>query len=221
VAESGRAFPGVATLNLTALNDTSVHAEFKSKMLGQSWFFNALVKTPIVKGGEALLEPDVEVATTAASGASAGKDATALKRQLGGLGYEFTPDAFFQAIGDRKAQAVTLFLQAGMSPNQKNAQNRYALNHAVLLCGADAQEASAVVGALVAAKADVKTKDPDNGTTALVGAVQSCTPEVIQALVKAGSDLTAKSNGGVTALQLAKIFGRGEVVDVLTKAGAK
>lgn len=222
IAESGRAFRGLSTLNLTALNDTNVHAELKSKMLGQTWHFNAIVKAAIEKGGVATLEPDVEVTTSVpTTGASGGGNPTALKRQLGGLGYEFTPDAFFQAIGDHKAQAVTLFLQAGMSPNQKNSQNRFALNHAVLFCGQSAEEASAVIEALIAGKADVKTKDPDNGTTALVGAVQSCTPGAVSALIKAGSDLTAKSNGGMTALQLAKIFQRGEVAAVLTKAGAK
>ncbi len=217
IADSGRAFPGVATLNLTSLDDHRVHAEFKSKMLGQTWHFNAVVKAEIAKGDVAALEPTVE--TTASSGAT--EDVSSLKQQLGRLGYEFKPDAFFQAIGDHKPQAVTLFLKAGMSPNQKNDQNRFALNHAVLFCATAPNETADVISALAAAKADVKTKDPDNGTTALVGAVQSCTPGAVETLVKAGSDLSAKSNGGMTALQLAKIFGRADVVAVLTKAGTK
>ena len=100
-------------------------------------------------------------------------------------------------------------------------QNRFALNHAVLFCASAPDEAAAVNAALVAGTADVKSKDPDNGTTALVGAVQSCPPSAIETLVKAGSDLTAKSHGGMTALQLANIFQRPEVAAVLTKAGAK
>ena len=91
----------------------------------------------------------------------------------------------------------------------------------MLFCAAAPDDAAAVVVAFVAGKADVKSKDPDNGTTALVGAVQSCPAAAIETLVKAGSDLTAKSNGGMTALQLAAIFQRAEVVAVLTKAGAK
>lgn len=231
VAESGRAFRGMATLNLTAYDGTRVHAEFKAKMLGQTWFFNALVKTAVVKGGVAMLEPDVTVSLVevapAGSGAGANPAANpaanvlALKRTLGALKYEFTPDAFFQAIGDHNPKAVTLFVQAGMSPNQKNDQNRFALNHAVLFCASAPDETAAVIAALVAGKADVKSKDPDNGTTALVGAVQSCPPGAIETLVKAGSDLTAKSNGGMTALQLANIFQRPEVAAVLAKAGAK
>ncbi len=223
VAESGRAFPTFATLNLSAYDGTRVHAEFKSKMLGQTWFFNALVKAPVVKSGVAVLEPFVSSSTADVAPASGGgaANATALKRALGGLGYEFTPAAFFQAIGEHSPKAVALFVQAGMSPNQKNGQNRFALNHAVLFCASAPGDAAEVIAALVAGKADVKSKDPDNGTTALVGAVQSCPAVAIETLVKAGSDLTAKSNGGMTALQLATIFQRAEVVAVLTKAGAK
>ena len=149
------------------------------------------------------------------------RDASALKRQLGALGYEFKPEAFFQAIGDRNVAAVDIFLQAGMSPNVKNEQGRYALNHAVLFCGQDAATASAVIVALVKAKGDVKTRDPDNKTTPLVGAVQSCAVSAVEALLAAGSDLSAKSAGGMTALQLADVFQRPEIAAALRKAGAK
>jgi len=222
IAESGRAFQGLATLNLTKFDDVSVDAEFKAKMLGQTWFFNAIVKAAVAQGAVATLEPDAPAVAEAPGGSGAGAgNATAIKRQLGGLGYEFKPEGFFQAIGDRNAEAVTLFVQAGMSPNIKNEQGRYALNHAVLFCGQDAVKASAVVVALVKAKGDVSTKDPDNKTTPLVGSVQSCNVDAVQALIAAGSDLSAKSAGGMTALQLADIFQRPEIAAALRKAGAK
>lgn len=222
IAESGRAFQGLSTLNLNAFDDNSVDAEFKSKMLGQAWHFNAIVKAAVAQGGVATLEPDAPVLAEAPAGATPGvADSSALRQQLGALGYEFKPDGFFQAIGDRNAEAVDLFLRAGMSPNLKNEQGRYALNHAVLFCGQDAATASSVIVALVKAKGDVKTKDPDNKTTPLVGAVQSCTVDAVNALIAAGSDLTAKSAGGMTALQLAEIFQRPEIAAALRRAGAK
>src|SRR5262245_1528655 len=157
IAESGRAFQGLATLNLSAFDDTNVDAEFKSKMLGQTWHFNAIVKAAVAQGGVAALEPDVPVLAEAPGGAApGGGDTSALKRQLGQLGYEFKPDAFCQAIGDRNVAAVDLFLRAGMSPNVKDEEGLYALNHAVQFCGADAAAASAIVVALVKAKGDVK-----------------------------------------------------------------
>ena len=220
IRETGRAFASMSTVNLSALDEKRVHAEFKSKMLGQTWFFNAIVKAAIVKGGTAVLEPDVEVTTTTA--APGGKsDPTSLKRALGSQGYEFKPEAFFQAIADRKAEAVRLFIQAGMSPNQKDAQGNFALNYAVLFCAQSPAESAAVIEALLEGKADVKTRDQDNGTTALVGAVQSCSVPAVTALVKAGSDLKAQAKSGMTALQLAKIYQRADVVAVLEKAGAK
>lgn len=222
IAESGRAFASLSTVNLSALDDKHVNAEFKSKMLGQTWFFNAIVKAAIAQGGVATLEPAVEVSLPSpASGPGGKSDPAATKRALGAKGYEFTPAAFFQAIADRKAEAVTLFIQAGMSPNQKDQQGNFALNYAVLFCAQSADESAAVIRALLAGKADVKTKDPQNGTTALVGATQSCSAAAIEALVKAGSDLNAKANSGMTALQLAKIFQRPDVVAILEKAGAK
>jgi hypothetical protein len=222
VAESGRAFASMSTVNLSALDETRVHAEFKSKMLGQTWFFNAIVKATIAKGAAATIEPPVESSLPPGPAGSAGTgDPASTKRALGAMGYEFTPAAFFQAIADRKAQAVTLFIQAGMSPNQKDEQGHYSLNYAVLFCAQSPEESAAVIQALLAGKADVKTKDPQNGTTALVGATQSCSAAAVEALVKAGSDLNAKANSGMTALQLAKIFQRADVVEVLEKAGAK
>ncbi len=222
VADSGRAFRRLATLNLTKFDDANVDAEFKSKMLGQAWQFSAIVKAAVAPGGVAVLEPDAEVLAEAPTGDTpAAGDAAAIKRQLGGLGYEFKPEAFFQAIGERNVAAVELFLRGGMSPNVKNEQGRYALNHAVLFCGQDAATASAVIVALVKGKGDVRTKDPDNKTTPLVGAVQSCTVDAVNALIAAGSDLSAKSAGGMTALQLADIFQRTDIAAALRKAGAK
>jgi hypothetical protein len=222
VPDSGRAFQQFATINLSRFDDNNVDAEFKSKMLGQAWHFNAVVKAAVAKGDVAVLEPDADAATDSpAAGTPGGPDATALKRQLGAMGYEFTPEALFQAIRQNNVSAVELFLQAGMSPNTMNEQHRYALNHAVLGCAVDPAKASEVIVVLVRAKGDVKTKDPDNQTTPLVGAVQSCTVEAVDALIKAGSDLSAKSAGGMTALQLARVFQREDVAALLRTAGAK
>ena len=227
IADSGRAFQQMAVIDITKYDESNVDLEFYSKALGLPWGFKAKIKTDVAKGGVADLEPFAGAKpaasdTGAAPGsAGAGAGAPVARRQLGAMGYEFKPDAFFQAIGDRNPAAVDLFLTAGMSPNVKNDQNRHALNHAVLLCGADAAKASAIVIALVKAKGDLKSKDPDNNTTPLLGAMQSCTVEAIDVLLKAGSDLTAKSAGGATALQLAEAFGRAEVAAILRKAGAK
>lgn len=229
IGDSGLARPSAVTMNVTKLSDTQIDAQFKSKMLGQTWTFDATVKAAISRGGTANLEPDAPLVSDAPAGAgkpalggkSGSPDATASKMKLGAMGFEYTPAGFFQAIGRHNVDAVNLYLAAGMSPNQKDDRGRYALNQAVLTCGQQSYEGSAVIISLLAAKADVKTTDPDNKTTALVGAVQSCNIDAINALIKAGSDLNAKSAAGTTALQLATIFQRADIADALRKAGAK
>jgi hypothetical protein len=223
IDDSGRAFRQMSTINITKYDDSNIDAEFGSKALGQSWQFTARIKTAVANGGVATLEPAAAAAVPLAEApeGSSAADAAGLKRQLGSMGYEFKPDSLFQAIGDRNGAAVNLLLRAGMSPNIKNEQGRHPLNHAVLMCGADATQASAIIVLLVKAKGDVTTRDPDNKTTPLVGATQSCTADAIDALIKAGSDLTAKSAGGMTALQLAAIFQRPDIAALLRKAGAK
>ena len=221
IDDTGRGFRGMAVVDITKYDDSNVDAEFRSKTLGQSWQFSAKVKAAVANGGTAVFEPDVEPAATEVAGAGDPGNMAAVRQQIVKMGYEIKAEGLFQAIGDRNAEAVQLFLKAGIPPNSKNDQDRYPLNHAVLLCAADPDKSAAIIIALVNAKADVKTRDPDNKTTPLVGAVQSCKAEAIGALIKAGSDLTAKSAGGMTALQLADIFGRSDIADLLRKAGAK
>jgi hypothetical protein len=219
--DSGRAFRQIAMIDITKYDDSNVDAAFTSKALGQSWQFTARVKAAVANGGVATLEPDAEAPPPPAGATAEAGTAAAVRQQLVGMGYQLRPEDLFQAIGDHNVAAVQLFLKAGFSPNVKADGDRYPLNHAVLFCAADPEKSAAIIIALVDAKGDVKTRDPDNKTTPLVGAVQSCKPEAIEALIKAGSDLTAKSAGGMTALQLADIFGRQDIAAILRKAGAK
>jgi hypothetical protein len=220
IAESGQAFSRFTTLDLKKFDDNKIDAEFKSKMLGQTWFFNAAVKADVAQGAVAMLEPEAEPTATATR-EPGDSDATALKRQLGSMGYAFTTDAFFQAIGDRDPKAVELFLQAGMSANAASGQSHSPLHHAVLMCGADAAKAGAVIQALIRGKADAKSKDSQTGMPTLIAALQTCPADAIEAIVKGGADLSAKAPSGLTALQLADIFQRSDVAAMLRKNGAK
>jgi ankyrin repeat protein len=67
----------------------------------------------------------------------------------------------------------------------------------------------------------VKVKD-ENGSTPLLWAVQAgCSPAAVSALLKAGADPNARAKGGATPLMFAEIFQRGEIAEILRKAGAK
>ena len=220
VAQSGRAFRSFAILDIRKMNDKEVDAEFTSKMLGQDWNFKAVVKATVAKGGVAVLEPEGDpLAETPGTPVAGDSAATALKRQLGAMKYEYSPAAFFHAISDGNADAVDLFLKAGMSPNTEDT-GRFALNYSTLFCAANGDRATAVIVRLASAKPDAKKKSPE-GQTVLVSALQSCSVEAIDALIKAGADVNAKAPSGLSVLALADVFQKADVAELLRKAGAK
>ena len=211
VQETGYAMASMSTINLSALSDDRVHAEFKAKMLGQTWFFNALIKAAIVKGGTATLEPDLD--TTVTPSAGGGKT---IPRRSSARSAAWATSS--RPTRSSRRLATTRPKPSSCSSRRVCRRIRRTIRTATRSttpcssAGHAPAESAEVILALLAGKADVKTKDPDNGTTALVGSVQSCNLAAVEALIKAGSDFTAKSNGGTTALQLARILGRTDLV---------
>lgn len=219
--QSGRMGQERPTINLRRYGSGKLDAEFRSKMVGQDWHFHANVKAGVASGGVADLEPEAEAEEAADSGAAvAGGDR---KVALGKLGYEYTPEAFRNAVAEGSLDAVRLFLQIGMSPNAHEKGEGHPMLLAAQLCSnqPESKPRSAVLEALVAGGGDVKTKD-ENASTPLLWAVQTgCSPSAIAALLKAGSDPNAKAKGGATPLMFAEIFQRTEIAEMLRKAGAK
>ncbi|MDQ2869517.1 MAG: ankyrin repeat domain-containing protein, partial [Acidobacteriota bacterium] len=222
--QSGRRGSEHPTINLRRFGEGRLDAEFRSKQLGQEWFFHANVKAAAPSGGVAELEPEAEESAepaTAAGGGATGE--LGRKRALGKLGYEYTESAFGHAVSDGKLDAVRLFLQIGMSPNAHAKGDYHPMLIAAQRCANDPESIprSEVVESLAAAGGDVRAKD-DNASTALLWAVQTgCSPSAIRALLKAGSDPNTKAKGGATPLMFAEIFQRTEIADILRKAGAK
>ncbi len=70
----------------------------------------------------------------------------------------------------------------------------------------------------IAAGTDINKKDPMSGSTPLISAATFNQPEIAQALIDAGADLSIKNNDGATALHAAAFFGRVEVCKVLIAA---
>jgi hypothetical protein len=229
--DNGQPTKGGAQIDLQAYDDKRLEAQINSKSLGQDWHFKATLKAGIgtmTSTAEDFPDPvpvvapgGVEREKTGAAGGGA-KDATALKRTLGKLSYEYTPEAFSHAVKDGNLDAVTLFLQIGMSPDSKDSINSPVLMSAVTMCTTEPVGTRIeIVKALLAAKAAVDPKD-ENGSTPLLWSVTAqCPTDFARALLAAGANPNVKAKGGGTPLMLAKVFQRADLIALLEKAGAK
>ena len=121
----------------------------------------------------------------------------------------FTEDDFYRALSEVDLEKVTAFLDAGMSPNLRFA-NEY--GDPALRAAVEAPDAcqpavrptsaatKAIVKLLLTRGADAKAAD-DRGNTALMEAAEKCDPEVVKMLLKAGADMNAKNKQGLTAFE--------------------
>jgi hypothetical protein len=217
-SDSGQPTRGGAVIDLTRYDERQLEAQFKSKMLGQNWHFNARFKGPVAQGAPMRAEDPGEAPPTTRT--TSGGDASNLKRQVGRLGYEWTAEGFSNAVKEPSVEAVRLFLQGGMSANTKDDQGTAVLLFASAFCGRGMDAYEQIVEALLAAGADVNVRN-QNDSTPLIEAAMTCSPRLIGALIKAGADVNAKAKGGGTALMLAEVMKRDEIVAMLKKAGAK
>lgn len=139
-----------------------------------------------------------------------------------------TDDHFWDAINQIEPQRLALAIQAGAVVRQVNKANAYTpLMSLVDSCAVDrnVEAQVSIVDQLIAAGADATYVHPD-GWTALIIAADDCPIGIINALVKAGNPLnTVQRSPGValkdgnTALKLAILKGRADVVDALLDAG--
>ncbi len=209
------------TIDLERFDDKRFEGTIKSKMLGQDWFFQATIRAGLAAGGVAQLESAPAEEAPATAGAAPANEKTAMKLQLGKMGYEYTEEMFPHAIQDANVEAVKLFLALGMSPNTADGSNEQPLAIAVTQCAYGHEpEALEMAKALLAAGAKVDAGAKD-GITPLLGAAQHCTGvEIVKLLLAAGANVNTKAPGGATPLMFAQIFNKTEMAAVLRLAGA-
>ena len=136
------------------------------------------------------------------------------KRDLNKKGIEYSEQAFVERAKDGDADAVKLFLTAGMKPNAPNNDGRPALVEAAL-AGREA-----IVDELLDAGADVNAKTKEE-QTALMGAAINGNTRIANILLARGADANVKDDHGFTALMYADGAGKSQVRDILVKAGAQ
>jgi hypothetical protein len=221
LAQSGRRGLEHPSLSLDRYDEGRFAGTIKSKMLGQTWFFQAQVKAAVARAGTAEIEPEAAEEEPLA-GAPPGDEKTAKKLALARLGYEYTPEMFDHALHDANAEAVALFLALGMPANTAAPSAEQPLAVAVTQCAYSHEpEALEMAKALLAAGAKVDAGAKD-GITPLLSAAQYCSGvEIIELLIKAGANVNTKAPGGATPLLWTKIFTKPEIEAVLRKAGAR
>lgn len=222
IPQSGSAVLGLGMIDLERFDDERVEAKIESHKLGQDWHYSATVRAALHNGGTAELEPEAEIAAPSPEPlpGEVGDPRLSLKKDLGGLGYEFNNGGFMRSIKDGNLEAVKLFLKGGMSPNAKEG-NDSAMVTAAGFCAYDPKPVrDAIVLTLLEAKGDPNAAD-QNHATALLWAAESCGPDVVRAMIRAGADVNAKAKGGGTPLIVADALKRTEIAAILRGAGAK
>jgi ankyrin repeat protein len=115
-------------------------------------------------------------------------------QELDKLGIEDSEKEFFKAIVKGEVSIVSLFLEAGMSPNAKQGGIT-----ALMEASRRGKTHHEVAAALIRAGAEINVQDP-YGVTPLLFAAISGSPETIRMLLKSGANVKAKDVDGRTAL---------------------
>jgi hypothetical protein len=222
IPESGSTVRGLGMIDLQEFDDKKVAVKLGSHKLGQDWHYSARVRANLRRGGTVEIEPDAKLVAVSPvpQPGEAGDPLLALKKELGGLEYEYNAENFVRAVKDGNVQAVKLFLKAGMSANTKDG-DQHAMLMGAMFCAYDPKPVrDEVLLALLAAKGNPNAAD-DNNATALLWASENCGAEVIRAMIRAGANVNARAKGGGTPLIMADAFKRNEIARILREAGAK
>jgi hypothetical protein len=190
--------------------------------------FSASIVKPIEKP-EAKLGPDATIEDDARLG-------------LEKMKLDFDEETFTSAVQDGNAEAVKLFLKAGMPPivHGKSALwtavewDHVEVAQVFIDAGMSVNESGdygqtmimravdgklEMVEALIKAGADVN-KPNDYKMAPLAIAAEQGKVDVVQALLKAGANVKARNTYGGTALQVAVLRGYKDLVKILIDAGA-
>ena len=136
------------------------------------------------------------------------------KKDLGKKGIDYSAQAFVESAKNGDADAVKLFLAAGMKPDSRNNDGRPALMAAAL------SGKEAVVDELLDAGAEVNVKTRE-GQTPLMGAAVNGNARIANILLARGADSSVKDDHGFTALMYADGAEKPQVREVLVKAGTQ
>jgi len=165
-------------------------------------------------GTKASLQTYLEVENEVSKKHDAARNIIKAQESLLRTGVPITVNSLAQCVVENRVTEISLFLAAGFSVNSRNNDGIPMLNIAARNRSHD------VIRFLLREGADVNLLAEDRGTTALIDSVMAQHHEIVDDLIKAGTDLDVKDKNGQTALIVAAGAGREKMVELLIKAGA-
>ena len=135
-------------------------------------------------------------------------------KKLFDMGIPFTPDCFSSYIAKDDEEICTLFFEAGMSVNVRDAAGT------PMLCIAARSGRKAMIEWLVERGAEINAISKDRGYSPVMDAVWKSSLDIVDLLIKLGADLNIVSNDGQTALIVATGASNPRICELLVKNGA-
>ena len=165
-------------------------------------------------GTEASLQTYLEAENEASKKQEAARSIIRAQESLLNLGIPITVESLAQCVSEDRVKEIAFFLAAGFSVNSRNKTGIPLLN---IAARNGKQEA---IRCLITAGADVNLLAEDRGTTALIDGVLAGYRDILDDLIKAGTDLNVKDKNGQTALIVSAGASDEKTVAILFKAGA-
>ena len=129
--------------------------------------------------------------------------------------------AFVRAAKSGHKEALRYLSNADVSVNAKDYSERTALMMAAAYSTPVDDRVESCVTFLISRGANLDAQDADRQWTALDWSIMEGGGNAALALIRAGANVNMKDRSGQTALARAKTLGRADIVDALTKAGAR
>ena len=142
------------------------------------------------------------------------KGSNSARETLLDMGIPVNDKSFADCVNEGQIKEVSLFMEAGFSPDTKDK------NGVPLLCIAARSGNLEMLQLLLRSGAQVNQLAEDRGSTAIFDAALGKYENLVKVLIEAGADVNVQSKDNQTALIVAAGAGDDEIVEMLFKAGA-
>ena len=131
-----------------------------------------------------------------------------------GMGVPLNVESLAQCVSEGRIHEVSIFLAAGFSPDTRNKAGVPLLNIAARTGNWE------ILRFLIMADAQVNLQAEDRGSSALMDSIMGKHFDLVNDLIKAGTDPNIRNKNGQSALLLAAGNGDEKMIEILLKAGA-